>query len=111
MGRLAEVPGAQSSEQNKTFVFMNEGYTLGNSLVAVISQNPDVEFCACFVNHPAEGNIYLRIQAKKGKAIDILKKGLQDFERICDHTLETFNNAYEQFKASKDVPTDVCEDG
>ncbi|XP_043260982.1 probable DNA-directed RNA polymerases I and III subunit RPAC2 [Colletes gigas] len=102
MGRLAEVAGEQSSDQNKTFVFMDEGYTLGNSLVSVILQNPDVEFCACFVNHPAEGNIYLRIQAKKGKAVDILRKGLQDFEKICDHTLDTFNNAYDQFKNSKD---------
>ncbi|XP_076630469.1 RNA polymerases I and III subunit AC2 l(2)37Cg [Colletes latitarsis] len=102
MGRLAEVAGEQSSDQNKTFVFMDEGYTLGNSLVSVILQNPDVEFCACFVNHPAEGNIYLRIQAKKGKAVDILRKGLKDFEKICDHTLDTFNNAYDQFKNSKD---------
>ncbi|XP_024223287.1 probable DNA-directed RNA polymerases I and III subunit RPAC2 [Bombus vosnesenskii] len=106
MGRLAEVVSEQSSEKCKTFVFMGEGYTLGNSLVAVISQNPDVEFCACFVNHPAEGNIYLRIQAKNGKAIDILRKGLQDFEKICDHTIETFNNAYEQFKTSRDMFVD-----
>ncbi|XP_076300108.1 RNA polymerases I and III subunit AC2 l(2)37Cg [Lasioglossum baleicum] len=105
MGRLAEVNGEQSSDKNKTFVFMNEGYTLGNALVTVITQNPDVEFCACFVNHPAEGNIYLRIQAKKGKAIDILRKGLQDFEKICDHTLKTFNGAYSQFKSSKDMDT------
>ncbi|XP_034184814.1 RNA polymerases I and III subunit AC2 l(2)37Cg [Osmia lignaria lignaria] len=106
MGRLAEVASEHSSEQNKTFVFMNEGYTLGNALVTVISQNPDVEFCACFVNHPAEGNIYLRIQAKKGKAVDVLRKGLQDFEKICDYTLETFNGAYEQFKSSKDTSVD-----
>ena len=106
MGRLAEVAGEQSSDKNKTFVFMGEGYTLGNALVAVISQNPDVQFCACFVNHPAEGNIYLRIQANKGKAVDILRKGLQEFEKICDHTLDTFNSAYDQFKSSKDISTE-----
>ncbi|XP_054016091.1 probable DNA-directed RNA polymerases I and III subunit RPAC2 isoform X2 [Hylaeus anthracinus] len=100
------VAGEQSSDQNKTFVFMGEGYTLGNSLVSVISQNPDVEFCACFINHPSEGNIYLRIQAKKGKAVDILRKGLQDFEMICDHSLETFNNAYNRFKNSNDASVD-----
>ncbi|KZC08869.1 putative DNA-directed RNA polymerases I and III subunit RPAC2, partial [Dufourea novaeangliae] len=101
----SQVAGEQSSEQSKTFVFMGEGYTLGNALVTVITQNPDVEFCACFVNHPSEGNIYLRIQAKKGKAVDILRKGLQDFEKICDHTMDTFNNAYDQFKNSKDMDT------
>lgn len=68
--------------------------------------SPDVEFCACFVNHPAEGNIYVRIQAKTGRAIDILRKGLEDLDKICDHTLETFNNAYEQFKTSKDMCVD-----
>ncbi|KOX71987.1 putative DNA-directed RNA polymerases I and III subunit RPAC2, partial [Melipona quadrifasciata] len=101
-----QVASEQSSEKCKTFVFMNEGYTLGNSLVAVITQNPDVEFCACFVNHPAEGNIYVRIQAKTGKAIDILRKGLEDLDKICNHTLETFNSAYEQFKTSKDMCVD-----
>lgn len=106
MGRLAEICGEHSSERCKTFIFKNEGYTLGNALVTIILQNPDVEFCACFVNHPAEGNIYLRIQAKKGKAVDILKKGLQDFEKICDYTLESFNNAYEHFKNSKDSHVD-----
>ncbi|XP_031830323.1 RNA polymerases I and III subunit AC2 l(2)37Cg [Nomia melanderi] len=105
MGRLAEVASEQSSDKCKTFVFMDEGYTLGNALVTVITQNPDVEFCACFVNHPAEGNIYLRIQAKQGKAIDILKKGLHDFEKICDYTLKSFNNAYDQFKTSKNMDT------
>lgn len=104
MGRLAQVADEQSSDKCKTFVFMGEGYTLGNCLVAVISQNPDVEFCACFINHPAEGNIYLRIQAKEGNAVDVLRKGLEEFEKICDHTLESFDEAYKQFdRASKHV--------
>ena len=48
----------------------------------------------------------MRIQAKTENAIDILRKGLKDLDKICDHTLETFNNAYEQFKTSKDTCVD-----
>ena len=35
---FVQVASEQSSEKCKTFVFMDEGYTLGNSLVAVITQ-------------------------------------------------------------------------
>lgn len=61
--------------------------------------------CGYTLEHPAESKMLLRIQAKKGSnAVELLKRGLQDLEKMCDHTLETFDKAYEKFKSSQDVP-------
>lgn len=107
MGRLEEVASDESSgEKSKTFVLKGEGYTLGNALTTVINENPDVYLCSCSMGHPSDGNIYLKIVAKKGKAIDILKLGLQQLEQICDYTLDTFNKTYEKFKTSQEMPVD-----
>lgn len=35
----------------------------------------------------------LRIQMHKGKAIDALKRGLEDLVKVCDHTLDVFDAA------------------
>ncbi|XP_035742341.1 probable DNA-directed RNA polymerases I and III subunit RPAC2 [Vespa mandarinia] len=102
MGRLAELVGDQMyGEKSRTFIFSEEGHTLGNALQFIISQYPDVEFCGYTVPHPAETKMHFRIQTKNGRATDVLKRGLQDLEQVCDHTLETFNEACKQYKNSK----------
>ncbi|KAG7188396.1 hypothetical protein KM043_008046 [Ampulex compressa] len=107
MGRLAELAGDQTSGENsRTFVFMEEGHTLGNALRFIISQYPQVQFCGYTVPHPAETKMYFRIQTKHGRAVDVLKRGLQDLEKICDHTSETFSDAYEQYRSKKDMSMD-----
>ena len=50
----------------RTFVFKNEGHTLGNALRAVILQNPEVIFCGYTLPHPAEDQMHLRIQTVAG---------------------------------------------
>lgn len=46
--------------------------------------------------------MHLRIQTVKDvKAIDVLRRGLTDLEQVCDHTIETFGNAYDEYQASK----------
>lgn len=57
--------------------------------------------------HPAENKIHFNIQTTGENAIEVLKRGLQDLEKICDHTLEIFDNAYKKYKSSSDVPTDT----
>jgi DNA-directed RNA polymerase I and III subunit RPAC2 len=75
----------------RTFVFKNEGHTLGNALRSVILQNPQVLFCGYSMPHPAEDQMFLRIQTAEGvDAQDILKKGLEDLKSICHHTKEVF---------------------
>ncbi|XP_066595779.1 DNA-directed RNA polymerases I and III subunit RPAC2 [Prorops nasuta] len=101
MGRIDELAGDQTSgEKNRTFVFENEDHTLGNALRSIVSQYNDVDFCGYTVPHPAESKMHFRIQAKNSSAVNILIRGLKDLEKICDHTLEKFNAAYEEHKQS-----------
>ncbi|XP_035910800.1 probable DNA-directed RNA polymerases I and III subunit RPAC2 [Anopheles maculipalpis] len=95
MPKLAELSGDENSgESSRTFVFEDEGHTLGNVLKSIICKYPDVNFCGYTVPHPAENKMHFRIQAAKSvRAIDILRRGLEDLERVCDHTIETFEAA------------------
>ncbi|XP_063986040.1 probable DNA-directed RNA polymerases I and III subunit RPAC2 [Diachasmimorpha longicaudata] len=99
MGRLAAIAGDEATgEKSRTFVFNDEGHTLGNVLRSVISQYPDVQFCGYTVPHPSEAKMHFRIQMKRGRAVDALRQGLQDVEKLCDHTTKTFTRAWEAFQ-------------
>lgn len=71
-----------------------------NKLIIVLYffYSPDVEFCGYTVPHPAEAKMHFRIQAKKGRAVDILRRGLEDLSKVCDHTMKTFEKAMEEHK-------------
>ncbi|XP_065355585.1 DNA-directed RNA polymerases I and III subunit RPAC2 [Calliphora vicina] len=98
MGCLAEVAGDENNgEGSRTFVFLDEGHTLGNALKTIISRYPDVDFCGYTIPHPTENKLHFRIQSSQGRAIDILKRGLEDLEKICDHTIETFESEVKVF--------------
>ena len=78
----------------RTFVFKNEGHTLGNALRAVILQNPEVIFCGYTLPHPAEDQMHLRIQTIAGvDAQDALLKGLQDLKAVTAHTKKVFSQS------------------
>ncbi|EFN77395.1 Probable DNA-directed RNA polymerases I and III subunit RPAC2 [Harpegnathos saltator] len=89
--------------ESKTFVFMDEGHTLGNALKYVISQYPEVIMCGYTLQHPAESKMLLRIQTKNGNAYELLKRGLEDLAKMCDHTIETFDKAYEEYQSSQNA--------
>lgn len=97
MPAIAELSSDGSvDERSKTFVFENEGHTLGNVLKSIICRYSDVQFCGYTVPHPAESIMHLRIQASKNvKAIDVLRRGLDDLEKVCDYTITTFEAAME----------------
>ncbi|XP_065158514.1 DNA-directed RNA polymerases I and III subunit RPAC2 [Atheta coriaria] len=104
VSQLADKDGG--SESATTFVFDNEGHTLGNGLRFIISSYPDVEFCGYTVPHPAEAKMHFRIQMREGKpAIEALKKGLQDLSKVCDYTLEIFDTEYKQYVETHPVDT------
>ncbi|XP_019872830.1 probable DNA-directed RNA polymerases I and III subunit RPAC2 [Aethina tumida] len=95
---IAQLTGSETSdESNKTFVMQDEGHTLGNALRCVISSYPDVEFCGYTVPHPAESKMHFRIQMHKGKAVDALKRGLEDLIKVCDITDQKFVEAFKEF--------------
>lgn len=100
--RLSKIPANQGITY-ATFVLVDEGHTLGNALTHVINEYPGIKICAYTVPHPAENKIHFNIQTTGESAIEVLKRGFQDLEKICDHTLETFDIAYKKFKSS-DVP-------
>ncbi|XP_074107866.1 RNA polymerases I and III subunit AC2 l(2)37Cg [Cotesia typhae] len=99
MVRLAELAGDQiSGDKSRTFVFQDEGHTLGNALRSIITHYPDVEFCGYTVPHPAEPKMHFRIQMKgNGRAVDALRRGLKDLEAACDHVTQVFTEKYEAF--------------
>ncbi|XP_071554424.1 DNA-directed RNA polymerases I and III subunit RPAC2 [Temnothorax nylanderi] len=101
--RLSRLPGNHGDAYG-TFVFADEGHTLGNALASVISEYPNVKICGHTVPHPAEKRVHLNIQTTGENVIEVLKRGLHDLEKMCDHTLETFDKSYEKYKSSQDVP-------
>jgi len=93
-------PNDITDDSCKTFIFKNEGHTLGNALRFVISHYPEVKFCGHTIPHPSENELHLRIQTMTGEsAVDVLRKGLQDLEQICDVTEDTFNSAVDKWRA------------
>lgn len=90
IAQLAGSENPNSSSKSKTFVFKDEGHTLGNALRCIISSYQDVQFCGYTVPHPAESKMHFRIQMHKGRAVDALRRGLEDLVQLCDVTLEKF---------------------
>jgi len=85
-------------ETCRTFIFRGETHTLGNALRNVILQNPNVIFCGYDMPHPAEDQMFLRIQTVEGvSAQDALRKGLKDLKGICKVTKEKFEKAVQDF--------------
>ncbi|XP_017775527.1 PREDICTED: probable DNA-directed RNA polymerases I and III subunit RPAC2 [Nicrophorus vespilloides] len=98
VSQLADV--GDNNEECKTFVFEQEGHTLGNALRCIISNYKDVEFCGYTVPHPSEDKMHFRIQmCKGGTAIDALKRGLKDLILVCEHTEKQFDEEFLSFSA------------
>jgi len=89
-------------ETCRTFIFRGETHTLGNALRNVILQNPNVIFCGYDMPHPAEDQMFLRIQTVEGvSAQDALRKGLKDLKGICKVTKEKFEEAVQNFNSKQ----------
>lgn len=57
----------------------------------------DVDFCGYTVPHPAESKMHFRIQTRETPALEILKRGLKDLEKVCDHTIDLFQKEVKDF--------------
>uniref|UniRef100_A0A336L4G1 CSON004208 protein n=1 Tax=Culicoides sonorensis TaxID=179676 RepID=A0A336L4G1_CULSO len=88
---LAELAGDEGSESCRTFILENEDHTLAGVLKYIIGRYADVEFCGYTIPHPAENTMHFKVQAVEGtRAIDVLKRALEDTTKICDHLIEKF---------------------
>ncbi|GAB0093516.1 DNA-directed RNA polymerase I subunit D [Sergentomyia squamirostris] len=97
MPLIAELAGDDNMDNCRTFVLQNEGHTLGNALRSIIVRYPDVKFVGYTIPHPAESTMNFRIEASKSvKAIDVLRRGLQDLEKVCDVTINKFEEAMKE---------------
>eukprot|EP00095_Tigriopus_kingsejongensis_P011055 snap_masked-scaffold23_size669530-processed-gene-1.6 protein:Tk11055 transcript:snap_masked-scaffold23_size669530-processed-gene-1.6-mRNA-1 annotation:"dna-directed rna polymerases i and iii subunit rpac2" len=99
--KLVMLASAEAHSENcRTFIFKGESHTLGNALKNVILQNPAVSFCGYSIPHPAEDQMFLRIQTVANvPAQDVLKQGLHDLKAICGITRSKFNRAVQKFEA------------
>lgn len=65
--------------------------------------SPDVDFCGYTIPHPQENKMNFRIQAdRSSNAIEILKRGLMDLEKMCDTVDETFKAALSEYKLEQE---------
>lgn len=81
-----------------TYILNDEDHTLGNALRYIIMKNPDVELCGYAIPHPADSRMNLRIQTLGTSPDDVLRKGLEDLNAVCEHVLDTFENAAAEFE-------------
>ena len=92
-------PDASQGDNCRTFIFKGESHTLGNALKNVILQNPAVTFCGYSIPHPAEDQMFIRIQTVEGTlAQDVLRKGLEDLKGMVAVTREKFASEMKSFK-------------
>ncbi|CAH1724607.1 probable DNA-directed RNA polymerases I and III subunit RPAC2 [Aphis gossypii] len=93
------------SELDRTFVFEDEGHTLGSLLTYILESFPETDFCAYSIRHPSENKIYLRLKVKNGHTVeDVFKRGFQELNQLLNHVKKTFNKAistYEDTKATE----------
>ncbi|KAJ9574589.1 hypothetical protein L9F63_008216, partial [Diploptera punctata] len=98
MSLIAELSGGETNVKSRTFVFKEGGHTIGNALRCIITRYPDVVFCGYTVPHPSENNMHFRIKTTGPPAVDILRRGIEDLEKLCDHTLSTFQEEMNVYK-------------
>ena len=67
--------------------------------------SPDVEFCAYTVPHPMEHSMHFRIQMKKGRAVDALKRCLEDLVAVSEHILDEFSREKQEFDGRQELST------
>lgn len=49
--------------------------------------------------------MHLRIQMRKGRAVDALKRGLEDLVKMCDHTLNVLSEEMRTYKNEHGLST------
>lgn len=104
---VSTAEGAAEDKRCATFSIRNEDHTLGNALRHVIMKkyqlgdafnnlpfSPDVDFCGYSVPHPSEAKIHLRIQSRGPPAVDILRKGLDDLQKMMEILLAKFEASH-----------------
>lgn len=70
-----------------TFVFTDEGHTLGNAVRYFLIKNADVDFVGYSVPHPAEAKMNIRVQTRTADPLSTLEAALYNLDDYCDTLL------------------------
>lgn len=85
---------AGTDDGSVTFVFENQGHTLGNALRYMLIRHPEVEFAAYTVPHPLVDEMHLRVKTTGVAAMDVTQQAVQQLISVCDVMEETFDAAF-----------------
>ena len=94
MSKVSET--SVTSASSKTFVFSNEGHTLGNALRHVVMQDPRTAFTGYTVPHPSEPDMHLRIQTFNDVPSDaVLREATSTLKGVCESLRNSFKKSLE----------------
>jgi len=99
-----------TDESVATFVWADEGHTLGNALRHVLMTNPQTSFCGYTIPHPLEAKMKMHLRTATGEngetyqACDVLKDGLSELSGIMQRTLELFDEAVAAYEHRQPGP-------
>jgi DNA-directed RNA polymerase I and III subunit RPAC2 len=106
--KLELVNDGTDDEYSKTFTINDEDHTLANALRYLIMKNANIIFCGYTIPHPSENKVNFKIQTnKKVTALDVLEKGLNDLNQVCDHVMETFKRAVDNFESNNQEQMEI----
>ncbi|XP_050434691.1 probable DNA-directed RNA polymerases I and III subunit RPAC2 isoform X2 [Adelges cooleyi] len=105
MAELEDDVKIMPSELDRTFVFEDEGHTLGSLLTYVLESFPETDFCAYSIRHPSENRIYVRLKVRPGNSVeDVFKKGIDELNKMFSHVKKTFKKAVTTFESTSIKP-------
>ena len=83
----------QNDKRCATYVFNNEGHTLGNLLRTVLSGHADVEFVGYSIPHPSESKMQVRLQTMTQNTNDVVNEGLRTIVNMSQLLRQGFEKA------------------
>ena len=75
----------------KTFLLPDQSNTLGMVLNKTLLEREEVSFCACFVRHPDDSHLEVKLETKEeGKEEDVLRASLSRIQRRFQSLFEEY---------------------
>ena len=76
-----EIKALKKTEKELELEITDENETILNPITHVLTEHEDVDYAACFTDHPLSYKRRLLIRVKKGKAEDVLRKVVKQLEK------------------------------
>ena len=94
-----------------TFLWSDEGHTLGNCLRHVLMSNDQTSFCGYTIPHPLEPKMKMHLRTVReddvaAPACEVLKTGLAELSGVMQHTLHLFDEALVEYEKTSAMDTE-----